>query len=224
MGKYLHQVPRGRPFDWVELARGSTVLARSEAGKTLVWDAGSSGESRALELRVGGEAGARAYVSVIESGVPLETPADVDRGLSIRRRYLDMHGAELTGDRVASGDLVQVELTLEAPGPLANVVIDELLPAGLEIENPRLQTEAGDQQAVGFDVARLDMRDDRLVAVGNLGSHGRLVYTARAVTTGSFIVPPAHAECMYDVRLNSTWGGRRALTVTAGSASAVARK
>jgi hypothetical protein len=111
---------------------------------------------------------------------------------------------------------VQVELSITSETPLEHLVIDDLLPAGLEIENPRLNTTASDvarrpQDAPRdnrFQDARLDVRDDRLVLIGGLTSAGTgtYLYTTRAVTPGRFVLPPVHAECMYDNGINSIWG------------------
>jgi uncharacterized protein YfaS (alpha-2-macroglobulin family) len=168
-------------------------------------------------VRVTGPAGAKAYVSWIRTGVPDHAPAAADNGLQVRRRYLDRHGNPLTKGSVDSGDLVQVELTVSSPGPLEHLVIEDLLPAGLDIENPRLQTTAAAEgrdhasptDAGPFNNPRLDVRDDRLVLFGGMtaGGTGKYVYTARAVAPGTFSVPPVRAECMYDLGTNSLWGG-----------------
>ena len=51
------------------------------------------------------------------------------------------------------------------------------------------------------------MRDDRMIVIGDLSAGvGRYVYTCRAVTPGTFALPPAHAECMYDLGTNSLSG------------------
>ena len=62
------------------------------------------------------------------------------------------------------------------------------------------------------------MRDDRLVLIGDLirGGTGTYVYTARAVTPGKFVLPPAHAECMYDRGTNSLSDGGTFEVLSAG--------
>lgn len=94
------------------------------------------------------------------------------------------------------------------------------------MENPRLVTTAGktdeDTQpaatngTAAFADSRLDIRDDRLVVIGTApAGRSRYVYTARAITPGTYIVPPVHAECMYDIGTNSLSGGGATLKVTA---------
>jgi uncharacterized protein YfaS (alpha-2-macroglobulin family) len=130
---------------------------------------------------------------------------------------------------------VKVELTVESAAALENVVIEDLLPAGLEIENPRLVTQApahrdgaDEPGAAGgpprFDDRRLDVRDDRLILVGHLSAKGaaRYVYTSRAVAPGAFVVPPVRGECMYDAGTSSISGGGGELRVTSAEAAKVA--
>ena len=72
----------------------------------------------------------------LQSGVLPTPPADADSGLKVRRRYLDAQGKPLRGNVVHSGDLVLVELSVKSAGPLDHVVIEDLLPAGLEWRTP----------------------------------------------------------------------------------------
>lgn len=59
---------------------------------------------------------------------------------------------------------------------------------------------------------RSEVRDDRLVTMGNLYHAGdkrwemRISYLARAVTPGTYVLPPLRAECMYDITINGIAG------------------
>ena len=218
LGRYLRQNQNVAPYDTAQLKRGASLLGQSASGNPLAWDAGQGGnplliDSTKLTLEITGPAGAKAHVAWLQTGVPLVPQPGADHGMTIRRRLLDERGNPLPTNRVHSGDLVQVELSISAPTPLEYVAIDDLLPAGLEIENPRLSTTAPDAAgkpnepaAVNrFVDSRVDMRDDRLVVIGQLtaAASGTFVYTARAVTPGLYVLPPAHAECMYDRGTNS---------------------
>jgi uncharacterized protein YfaS (alpha-2-macroglobulin family) len=94
-------------------------------------------------------------------------------------------------------------------------VVEDLLPAGLEVENPRLKTTAARGKADAAPDARpemaetrVDVRDDRMIFYGSLPSAGvaRHVYAARAVVPGSFVLPPVRVESMYEPEVNSLWG------------------
>jgi uncharacterized protein YfaS (alpha-2-macroglobulin family) len=218
LGRYLRQNQKVTPYETAALRDGTTLIEQATSGKPLMWDAGSNGhpipgDLTTFRIEIAGPAGAKAHVSWLQSGVPLAPQPAADHGMRIRRRLLDERGKPLAADRVRSGDLVQVELSIASETPLEYIAIDDLLPAGLEIENPRLLTTATaeteppkeGQSPDRFQDSRVDMRDDRLIVIGHLTSAGTgtYVYTARAVTPGKFILPPAHAECMYDMGTNS---------------------
>jgi uncharacterized protein YfaS (alpha-2-macroglobulin family) len=139
-------------------------------------------------------------------------PPSEDHGIKIRRRYLSEQGKPLAASRVQTGDLILVELVIESASAQQNLVVEDLLPAGLEIENPRLKTTTtrADQAAdprPEMDDTRIDVRDDRMIFYGDLPSGGvaRHVYAARAVVPGLFILPPSRVESMYDPAINSLW-------------------
>ena len=76
-----------------------------------------------------------------------------------------------------------------------------MLPAGFEIENPRLQSRKG-VAWIGrkaYQPMYMDIRDDRMIIFGNfrLGQTRKFYYGLRAVTAGNFILPPIRGEAMY---------------------------
>jgi uncharacterized protein YfaS (alpha-2-macroglobulin family) len=96
------------------------------------------------------------------------------------------------------------------------VVIEDLLPSGLEVENPRLKTTESLPWVTDAtdDLSYLDLRDDRILIFADLPANTWVTLYAltRAVAPGSFRLPPAHAEAMYDPRLQAT-GERRRIEV-----------
>lgn len=212
LGRYLRQARASAPYKSAELLLDGNRLVSAQDAAPLTWDGvgiggALPGSRSTFSVHVTGAQGTKAYVSWLEVGVPVTPPKAVDSGMTVRRRLLDEQGKPLAGGRVRSGDLVRVELSINAATPLQNLVLDDLLPAGLEIENPRLKTsvtsEAGDAAGRAedpFHDTRLEMRDDRLVLMGDLlrAGTGTYVYTARAVTAGTYVLPPVRGECMYD--------------------------
>ena len=129
-----------------------------------------------------------------------------DSGVQIRRRYLDKIGEPVKLNEIRQGDLVVVELTIKSLfKPLENMVITDLLPMGLEIENARLSTSATlpwIKQSVVADY--IDIRDDRInIFLTVKPDEQRYYFTTRAVTTGKFTVPPVRIEAMYDPEIFS---------------------
>jgi uncharacterized protein YfaS (alpha-2-macroglobulin family) len=131
---------------------------------------------------------------------------------TLSRRYLDLQGRPLAEGQLAQGDLAVVELTIEStlPEDIPNVALVDRLPAGLEIENPRLGREHRfdwmPAQEDEFAPDYIDVRDDRIQVFGTLPrlaykeqrSVRQFYYVVRAVTPGTFTAPPALLEIMYD--------------------------
>jgi hypothetical protein len=104
-----------------------------------------------------------------------------------------------------------VKLTLTSSvDRLDYVAVSDLLPAGFEIENPRLS------EATAYPFVRnasipdyMDIRDDRInLYTGFRGGKRQhlFYYAVRAVTAGDFVYPPVTAEAMYDGQYSSTHG------------------
>ncbi|MCS7313069.1 MAG: hypothetical protein NZ742_09195, partial [Acidobacteria bacterium] len=118
------------------------------------------------------------------------------------RRYWTLEGRPVQNFRLK--DLVVVELTVTSARRvvLDNVAVEDRLPAGLEVQNPRL----GESPLLTWvDRGRLwapeyvDVWDDRIVVFGRLpGATTRsYYYLARVVTPGEFFQPAASAQVMY---------------------------
>src|SRR4029079_6525212 len=135
-------------------------------------------------------------------------------GLKLERRWLGAGGEELTGSgsndpsNIELGDLVYVELTLHNTSGerMSNIALVDRIPAGWEIENPRLGRSDATPEWVDADriweADHLDLRDDRGEGFGQLqkGEVRQVIYAVRAVTAGKFELPSAEAEAMYDPR------------------------
>jgi uncharacterized protein YfaS (alpha-2-macroglobulin family) len=151
-------------------------------------------------------------------GVPADGRVpEADHGLSVRRRFLGRDGKPVPGNRLKQGELYRVRLTVSTNRTISNVVISDLLPAGVEIENPHLKGSAaarGDEKARGLIVEHVERRDDRLLLFAKLDA-GKASYTylVRAVTCGRFALAPVECSCMYDPDTYSV-DGRGRLEVT----------
>jgi hypothetical protein len=137
-------------------------------------------------------------------GIPQDPDIDeFDKELRVRRRYLDRDGNEIRYQQFHQGDMIVAEIRAMAiTEDLQNVIISDLLPAGFEIENPRLGSRAGISwiENTGFKPDYMDIRDDRMLFFVNLQrqKEQKLYYALRAITVGEFILPSVAAEAMYD--------------------------
>ena len=157
---------------------------------------------------------------IVESkitGVPRNTPPS---GGPIRlfRQYLNEKGEAVTA--VRHGDKVRVRIRFETAVPIDNLVITDLLPAGLEIEDELLATRAAilpadaETDSGAFCPVRLEKRDDRFLVFGDTGAgKGEITYQTRAVIRGSFAVPSLYAEAMYRPDVKGHFGTAARFTV-----------
>ena len=130
----------------------------------------------------------------------------------VRRRYLKDNGEPIMGNIFKHGSMIVAEVKIKSLNiDLENVAIVDMLPAGFEIENPRIESRAGipwitDQQ---FKPDYMDIRDDRLVFYGNFkrGTEIKFYYALRAITQGEFTLPPIAADAMYDPTKSSVASG-----------------
>lgn len=143
------------------------------------------------------------------SGVSADrTIQEYDNRLRVRREYFTADGDPLDTNSIRLGDQIVAKITAEALDKnLENVIIDDLLPACLEIENPRLATSGKVDwiQGKSFSPAYMDIRDDRLLLFADLrqGRPFTYYYSLRVISSGEYTVPPVASECMYDPTIKS---------------------
>ncbi len=204
---------------------GRDLLSKPEASWTA--QLGSAGETRELSnsqpalklegpllatpLTVRNQGSTAIYQQLTISGYPQQAPRAGGENLSIRRDYLGMDGEPLNLDTLKSGDLVLVHLAVTAKERVPDALVVDLLPAGLELENQNLGQSAASLENASSQVKQWresmqnasiqhqEYRDDRYVAALNLDGNGtsHLLYLARAVTPGTYRVPPPQVESMY---------------------------
>jgi uncharacterized protein YfaS (alpha-2-macroglobulin family) len=147
------------------------------------------------------------------TGTPLTTPKPESRGISAACVWSNRSGAPIDPSLpLAQGTEVQVSLTLNPSMALGNVVVSCLLPAGMEIDNPRLTSGNGEEQDK-WDV-HYDVRDDRLLLfITSLLRETTYRFTLRAVTRGTFAFPPLAAEGMYDPGVHFIGGAGKNLVI-----------
>ncbi len=162
------------------------------------------------------------FVRVVTTGIP-KKPFPRPNPVKLTRRYLDAGGKEVS--RIKKGELVTVELTLRSPGHIENAVLADILPAGLELEDDTFKTRS--QKVPGAEKApdgfirlsgRSELRDDRYLWFGSVDGlkddrRHLLEYRVRAVTPGTYHVPSATVEDMYNPDLRGGIEGNGVFTV-----------
>lgn len=151
------------------------------------------------------------WVRLDSTGYPEQAPAPASNVLHIERHYLDAKGETRSLNGLKSGELVLVWLDIWSDKQVPDALVEDLLPAGLELENQNLAnsaaslTENGSEiqnlinQMQQEDIQHIEFRDDRFVAAlsVNEGQHATLVYLARAVTPGVYQIPAPLVTSMY---------------------------
>ena len=150
-------------------------------------------------LHLSNDSGVTGFYAITEAGFDRKPPAGaVQQGMEIQRDYLDPEGQPVQA--VKTGEEITVRLRLRAVDPafIANVAVTDLLPGGFELGTQSATT------ADGWQPEFADLREDRVVLYGSLTKDvTEYTYRIRATNPGTFQVPAAYAESMYDRKLRA---------------------
>ena len=211
LSKYYAANPdRNKPFT-AELKGpdGKSLLSFSseEDGKLKIKAGAGEDLPVPVNLKVDGQGSS--YFSWSSTGVPKEAPAPFAKNLNVSLELKNDAGKVLAWDgaeplRIKQGTRLTATLKIAPAMPVEQLVVVSVLPGGLEVDNPRLQDlqnlpapTTNDYMAYAWG-CRLDLRDDRLILIaGYLNSATTYTFTMRAVSKGTFVMPPVAGEGMY---------------------------
>ena len=197
LGKYLKKQPHQK-FTGTITRDGAHLVNFDSTGSQHI---GSDWDGSRIELKVKGKGTCYYFWEVF--GISRDSYIEeYGRELQINRRYLTPDGTRVK-NVFQQGELVIAEVSVKAlTSDLENVVVVDMLPAGFEIENPRLVSRARAPQGnrENFKPDYIDIRDDRLIFYGSFRyqQEHKFYYPLRVITQGTFTVPPVSAEAMYD--------------------------
>lgn len=155
----------------------------------------------------------------------------LDQGLAVQRAYVAVDPATLqpTGERVAEvqvGDVVQVQLTLDIPEYVHYLVVEDMLPAGLEALDSSLKTvsdvvedahveRADEERPSWWYFAHTEIYDNRVALFANSLASGTYHYSylARAAIPGTYQTLPAVGYQMYAPEVFGRSDGTRFVVV-----------
>jgi hypothetical protein len=188
--------------------RAPRPRADGSKSQDVTWAVPRLSEARDVKLALGNKSDGNVYLLLSSVGVRENDDFPYGgRGLSLTRTYLYQDGTEVETSEGshALGDVVYVRIDLENTlgARINNIALIDRLPAAWEIENPRLGRgvlpDWIDADTL-WTADYMNLRDDRVEVFGGLdtGARKSVVYTVRAVTSGTFMVPPVEAEAMYD--------------------------
>ena len=146
----------------------------------------------------------QAVVSV--SGSPVTPEPAAERGFKIERNYFTLDGEPSDATKAKQNQRFVVVLKMTEPQPqFGRVMVADYLPAGFEIDNPKL-VSSGDTGTLGWitdavEPVNSEFRDDRFTAAFDRKQDSPPVFTVayvvRAVSPGHYVLPQAVVEDMY---------------------------
>ncbi len=185
------------------------------------WSLRNASSGADVQVRAPGLDGP-AWAVVSTRGVRTDEPVPLGgHGLRVSRSWVDAKGAGVDPGSLPLGTPLYVRVDVQNTGErtVQDVALVDRLPAGWEIENPRLSGADLPAWAQALDLWTPDfmnLRDDRVEVFGELrpGQVRSVLFAVRAVTAGRFVMPPVQAEAMYDPAVWARQAGR-VVTVTA---------
>jgi len=157
-----------------------------------------------LKVANTGDTEVKAVVTV--SGAPLTPEPPAENGFKIERLTYTLDGDPVDAAHVKQNRrLVVVLRVTEAQPQFGRVIVADYLPAGFEIDNPRL-VSSGDTGTLSWitdavEPVSTELRDDRFTAAFERKRGDTAVFTVayvvRAVSPGTYVQPQARVEDMY---------------------------
>ena len=137
----------------------------------------------------------------MEAGFQIQPPkAAVNDGMEVWHELVDDNGAKVTKIELGKPVTVRVVARSKDKARIPNVAVIDLVPGGFEVVTDSIKPGCSDLPGVDF----VEVREDRVVLFGELTREAReWTWQLRPVSKGTFVVPPAFAEGMYDRRLKS---------------------
>jgi alpha-2-macroglobulin len=173
-------------------------------------DAAYNGGNQKLDIAAFGEKASfklsgtgKVYYALVTEGIRTDGAIkEMDKNLKVRREVLNREGKAADLKTVKQNDLLVIKITVQSSVTgLQHIAVTDMLPAGFEVENPRL-TATGDYAFIKNPSTPdfMDIRDDRVNFYTNFqyNKEQTFYYAVRAVTQGEFIYAPVVAEAMYD--------------------------
>ncbi len=131
------------------------------------------------------------FYQITQAGFAKTLPDKITKkGMEIYREYRPVTGKNL--QPITLGAEIEVHLQIRSLDNryLDNIAIVDLLPGGFEVVRDSLP-----QEGIGYT----DIREDRVIFFTSVSSDSReIVYRIKAVSPGTYTVPPIFATSMYD--------------------------
>ena len=172
----------------------------------------STVNSKSGNLKINSKSAGKLFYFVSSAGIPKDGKIEnQDSYIKVRRTLYNKSGNEVKSNKFKSGDVVVVKISVNGTKggfKSDNVVVSDLLPAGFEVENPRLVDLKGypwiKQQT---NPIHYDYRDDRVNIYFDFDDKAEFYYTMRAISPGKYTLGSVSADAMYSGDVFSINGG-----------------
>ena len=160
----------------------------------------------------------RAFATMDWDGVPLvDDVGDTSGKLKLEVAWRNDEGLPVDPAELSQGEAFWGHFrvrNMTVARKIEEVALVQVLPAGWEIDNPRLSDRTAPKWTKRLNLNReeyLDVRDDRVMWFLDAERRRHLDFVVRlnAVTAGSFRLPATVAEAMYDRSYRATAAGKR---------------
>ncbi len=185
---------------------GLSMDVNGEAKKAALYRNARAADIETAPLKVTntGDTTLQAVVSV--SGAPIVPEPPAEKGFKIERLYYTLDGEAADPSKTKQNQRFAVALKVTESTPqYGKVIVADYLPAGFEIDNPRL-VSSGDTGTLNWiedavEPVYSEFRDDRFTAAFDRHAGDKPVfavaYVVRAVSPGNYVLPQAYVEDMY---------------------------
>ncbi len=169
----------------------------------------NTGQLKGTELTIESQGNGKFYYFWEIEGISSDgSYLEEDSYIKVRRILYDRYGGMITSYNFRQNDLILVRITAASltNQRIENVAISDILPAGFEIENPRLTELPSGMSYPDFRSypGYLDVRDDRVNLFVRVTPQGNsYYYLVRAVSPGVFQMGPVGADAMYNGEYHS---------------------
>ena len=182
----------------------SLNVAGSDVKGALYRSVKASDLAQPLKVTNTGEAPLQAVLSV--SGSPTVPEPAAESGFKIERLYYTLDGDEADPTKAKQNQRFVVVLKITEPdAQFGRVLVADYLPAGFEIDNPRLVSTGETGTLSWIENAKApsysEFRDERFSAAFERRPKDppvfSVAYVVRAVSPGRYVLPQAYVEDMY---------------------------
>ena len=177
-----------------------TQIFRDEKTKSLSLPTGkfpvAEFSENAVKLLFSVEGNRTAYYQTVQAGYELELPQNsIKNSIEVSRTYKNARGETIK--KATIGEKIEVHLKFRSLNDriLNDVAFVDLLPAGLEVS----AADVRNNNSGSWNPNYVEVREDRIVFYGIVNPKTQeVMYKARAINKGTFVVPPLYGESMYD--------------------------